>query len=88
MKKIENLLVEVPYLGDMHHTDSHTVAAHSSEGFAWGSGQAAGEPAANSLEQDFERLGAANSETVVRALDLDPGMESCSDSLVAGLGVV
>ena len=63
-------------------------AAQSSEGSAWGSGQAVGEPAANLPKLDFERLGVANSETEVRVFDLKPGTESCSGFLVAGSGVV
>lgn len=48
-KKIEDLLVGAPYVGDMHYTDwdSHMFAAQTSEGLAWGSAQAVGEPAAN-----------------------------------------
>ena len=90
MKKIEDLLVGAPYLGDMQHTDwsSYTVAAQASEGLAWVSVQAVGEPAANVPKPDFERLGVANSETVVQVFGLHPDMESCSDYLVAGLGVV
>lgn len=68
MKKIEDLLVGVPYLGDtMHHTDSHShiVAAQPFEGLAWGPDQAVGEPAVNLLKLDSERLGAANLETGV-----------------------
>ena len=90
MKKIEDLLVGVPYFGDMLHTDwdSHIVAAHSSEGSAWGSGLAVGEPVASSLKLEFERFGVANWEKVVRVLDSDPGMESRFDCLVADSGVV
>ena len=67
MKKIENLLVEAPYLGDMVHTDWHNrmVAARSSGGSAWVTGQAVGEPAVNLPMLDFERLGVANLEKVV-----------------------
>ena len=89
MKKIEDLLVGVPYVRDMIHTDcdSQIVAAQPFEGLAWGPGQAVGEPAVNLLKLDFERLGAASLETVVRGLDLGPGMESCSDYLEADSGV-
>lgn len=68
MKKIEDLLVGAPYLGDMmDHTDwdSHMVAAQPLEGLAWGSGQVVGEPAVSLLKLDSERLGAANLETGV-----------------------
>ena len=92
MKKIENLLVGVPYLGDIHHIDwdSHMVAAHPFEGLAWESGQAVDVdgPAANLLMLDFDRLGVANLEKVVQAFYSDPGMESCSGYLVAGSEVV
>ena len=64
------------------------VAAQASEGLAWVSGQAVGEPVANVLEPDFERLGVANSETVVRVCGLHPDTESYSGYPVAGLGVV
>ena len=65
MKKIEDLLGGVPYLGDSHHTDcwdSHTVVAHPSEGWTSESGQAVGERAANLPKLGFERLGVASSE--------------------------
>ena len=90
MKKIEDLLVGAPCLGDMQHTDwsSYMVAAQASEGLAWVSGLAVGEPAANVPKPDFGRLGVANSETVVRVFGLHPDTESCSGYLVAGLGVV
>ena len=90
MKKIEDLLVEAPCLGDNYYMgwNSRMVAAQSSEDFPWGPGQAVGEPAANVLKLDFEPLGVASSETVVRAFDWNPDTESCSDCLGAGLGVV
>ena len=90
MKKIEDLLVGAPCLGDIQDTDwsSYMVAAQASEDLAWVSGQAAGEPAANVLKPDFERFGVANSERAVRVFDLHLDMESCSGYLVAGLGVV
>ena len=89
MKKIEDLLVGVPYLGDSHHTDwdSHMIVAHPSEGLALGPGQAVGEPAASLLKPGFERLDVASSGKA-RDSDFDPGIESCFDSLVAGSGVV
>lgn len=89
MKKIDDLLVGVPYLGDIQHTgwDSHTIVAHPSEGLTLGPGQVVGGPAANLLKLDFEHLGVANSGKV-RAIESDPGMESCSDYFVAGSGVV
>ena len=66
MKKIEDLLVGDPYLGDNHiDRDSHMVAAHPFEDLAWGSGQAVGGPAANLLTLDFECFGVANLEKVV-----------------------
>lgn len=46
-----------------------------------------GEPAANLLKLDFERLGVANSGKA-RVIDSDPDMESCFGYLLAGLGVV
>lgn len=91
MKKIEDLLVGVPYLGDIHHTDwdSHMVAAHPFEGLTLEPDQAVGEPAANLLKLDCERLGGASLGKVVRVFDsADPGMESCFGYCVAGLGVV
>ena len=89
MKKIEDLLAGVPYLGDIHYTDwdSHMVVGLPSEGLALAPGQAAGEPAANLLKLDFERLGVANSGKV-RVIDSDPGMESCSGYFAAGSVVV
>lgn len=89
MKKIENLLVGAPYLGDIHHTDwdSHMVAVHPSEGLALEPDQAVGEPAASLLKLDSERLDVANSGRV-RVLDSGLGMESCFDYLVADLGGV
>ena len=80
MKKIEDLLVGVPYLGDIHHIDwdSHMVVVHPFGGLTLEPGQAVGEPAANSLKLDFERLGVANSGKV-RVIESNPGMESCSD---------
>ena len=66
MKKIEDLLVGVPYLGDIHiDRDSHMVAAHPFEDLTWESGQVVDEPAANSLTLDFERFDVVNSEKVV-----------------------
>ena len=77
MKKIEDLLVGAPCLGDIQQIDqsSYTVAAQASEGLAWVSDQAVGEPAANVLKPDFERLGVANSEMVVRVFGSHPDME-------------
>lgn len=82
-------LVGVPYLGDIHHTDwdSHMVVAHPSEDLALVPDQAVGEPAGNLLKLDSERLGVANSGKA-RVIGSDPGMESCFDYFVAGLGVV
>ena len=89
MKKIEDLLVGVPYVGDIHRTDwdSHMVVVHPSEGFALEPDQAVGEPAANWPKLDFERLGVASSEKAL-VTDSDLGMESHSGYLEAGSGVV
>ena len=61
-KKIEDLLVGVPYLGDIHHTDwdSQMVVAHPSEGWALEPGQVVGELAASLPKLDFERPGVVN----------------------------
>lgn len=82
-------LVGAPYLGDIHHTDwdSHMVVVRPSEGLALEPDQTVGEPAANLLKLDSERLGVANSGKV-RALDSGFGKGSCFDYLVADLGVV
>ena len=88
MKKIEDLLVGVPYVGDIHHTDweSHTAVAHPYEDSTLELDQAVGEPVASSPRLDFERLDVASSGRLRVLLDFDPGMEACFGYFVAGSG--
>lgn len=90
MKKIEDLLVGVPCLGDIHYTEwnSQMAVAHPSEGLTLEPGQVVGGLAANLPKLDFERLGVVNSGKEVQVFDSVPGTESCFDYFVAGLGVV
>ena len=83
MKKIEDLLVGVPYLWDK----THMLVAHPSVDLALEPGRAVGEPAVNLPKLDFGRPGVANSGKV-RVLGSGPGMESCFDYLLAGSEVV